>query len=159
MRKLLVILIMGFVFAWMVRVLVPYYRLQSDRIVKQQTRIETEALMNAIYKFSEESSENRFPTNLAELRPMLVSLPLPAVGLTNLDSVLNKFFYLQPTTNDMNTKVFGEKIVLVEKLGHYKYQHGGFIGAVGNMTTFFYFDDYKRIVEKNGLSMSQVGEN
>jgi hypothetical protein len=156
--QILCTLITGFVFAWVIRVSVPYYKKEQDRPLKRQMKLEADSLMNAIYKFADQNPEKRFPTNLSEVTPVFLSMSSPANLGDNLTNVCANFIYIQQERN-RDDLIEIHKIILVEKLGHYKYQDGGYIGSLGNITRFYWFEDYKNLIEANGLSISRFTQN
>jgi hypothetical protein len=142
------------IFAVAIRVLVPYYQREYDRPTERATRHEMGTLMKAIELFSEKNSEHRFPTNLTEATPMILAVG-ESVTTSNLNAVCAKFVYFPPASN-LSRNVLSDKVVLVEKLGHYKYRKGGYIGRVDHFEVFFNLDDYKRLIEKSGISLEQL---
>jgi hypothetical protein len=144
---------MAFVFAFAFRVLLPYYRQQQDRPRQLESQEEVGVIMNAINRYVEESPERSFPPSLAEVKPLI------ATTATNLDAVLNKFVYIQPPPHTSKRALFG-RVVLIEKLGHYKNREGGYYGIAGDSIPRWYSpSDYKMLAEKNGLSIEQFWEH
>ena len=108
--------------------------------------------MVAINQFVEQNPEHRFPTNFTEV-PSLFTF-----GTTDLKPACSRFVYLPPPPHVSKKELFG-KVVLVEKLGHYKYSDGGNCGKAGEMGGgWLSTGDYKILAEKNGLSLQQLSE-
>lgn len=134
------------------RVLIPYYQQQQDDQIKTESRHQVSAIMRSINQFSEQNSEHRFPSNLTEVAFLTIS------GTSNLQQVFSRFVYLPPPPHASEKELFG-RVVLVEKLGHYKYKDGGYYGMAGDMVPGWYSTrDYKTLAEKNGLSIQQLSE-
>lgn len=137
------------------RVLVPYYQQKQDQPMLDASRHEATAFMEAVYQFSEQNPEKRFPTNLNEVASIVLANGNKQIAATNLAAVYNKYVYLQPTPHKRDD-VMMDKAILVEKLGHYKNRKGGFIGTVGGITQWYPLKAYKELIEKNGLSIEKV---
>jgi hypothetical protein len=134
------------------RVFIPYYQQQQDDPVKSESREQVSAIMKAVNQFVEQHPEHQFPTNVSEVTPFI------ALASTNVDSVYSRFVYLPPPLHASTKELFG-RVVLIEKLGHYKYKVGGYHGMAGDAIPGWYsIADYKALVEKNGVSLEQLSE-
>src|SRR5688500_7345627 len=109
--KALVFCCVAFLIALASRVLIPYYQKRHDAPLSLQDRRELTEIKRAIDRFVEQNPEQRFPSNLTEVATVPVS-------------ATSKFVYLPPPPNAAKKELFG-RVVLVEKLGHYKYGDGG----------------------------------
>lgn len=153
-RLLIALAVCGiaFVFAFAFRVLLPHYQQQQDRPAQLESEEEVRAIMRAINRFVEEDPERKFPSSLAEVKP-LIDMP----G-TNLDAVLARFVYIQPPLSAPKGAVFGS-VILIEKLGHYKNREGGYCGKAGGTTPGWCpLSDYKRLAEKSGRPIQQFSQ-
>lgn len=127
------------------RVLIPYYQQQQDEPVKRESRHQVSAIMRSISQFVDENPERRFPTNLTEVASLTVSNT-------------TRFVYFPPPPHSSQKELFG-RVVLIEKLGHYRYKDGGYYGMAGDMVAGWYSRrDYETLAEKNGLSIEQLSE-
>ena len=145
----LAILVLVFCFVALVcvasRVLIPYYHRQHDEPVATESRQQVSAIMRAINQFVEQNPDRRFPTNLTEVASLTVS-----------DT--HKFVYLPPPAHASPKELFG-RVVLIEKLGHYKYKDGGYYGVAGDAIARWYSRrEFETLAEKNGLSIEQLSE-
>jgi len=135
------------------RVFIPYYQQQQDEPVKTESRAQVSAIMRAVNQFVEQHQEHRFPTNVTEVASLI------ALATTNVDSVCSRFVYLPPPPRASKAELFG-RVVLIEKLGHYKHKVGGYYGTAGDSIAGWYsVPDYRTLAEKNGLSLEQLSEH
>jgi hypothetical protein len=135
------------------RVFIPYYQQQQDAPVQTESRAQVSAIMRAVNQFVEQHPEHRFPTNVTEVTSLI------ALATTNVDSVCSRFVYLPPPPRASKAELFG-RVVLIEKLGHYKYRVGGYHGMAGDSIAGWYsMSDYRTLAEKNGLSLEQLSEH
>jgi hypothetical protein len=134
-------------------VFIPYYQQQQDEPVKTESRAQVSAIMGAVSQFVEQHPEHRFPTNMTEVTSLI------GLATTNVDSVCSRFVYLPPPARASKAELFG-RVVLIEKLGHYKYKVGGYHGMAGDSIAGWYsMRDYRTLAEKNGLSLEQLSEH
>jgi hypothetical protein len=85
--------------------------------------------------------------------------PLFTLASNNLDTVFSRFVYLPPPLHASQKELFG-RVVLIEKLGHYKHKVGGYEGKAGGVTPGWYsIADYRALAEKNGVSLEQLTEH
>ncbi len=145
LAKALVFCLVAFSVALASRVLIPYYQKQHDAPAKTESGERVRKIMGAINHFADTNPDRRFPTNLAEV-----------VSLAGIDTT--RFVYLAPPAHASQKELFG-RVVLLEKLGHYKYKDGGYGGKAGSITPFWCPGrDYETLAAKNGLSMGQLSE-
>jgi hypothetical protein len=143
--KALVIGFAALLVGWACRVVIPYYQQEQDAPVKEESRQQVSAIMRAINQFVDQTPAHRLPTNLDEVAHLNVT------GIT-------RFVYLRPAGHLSQKEVFGT-VVLVEKLGHYKYKDGGYGGQAGGVGAGWYSRrDYETLAQKNGLSIEQLSE-
>ena len=95
--------------AW--RVLIPAYQREHDAPTHADNRDQLRQIRSAIEQFVAQNPEHRFPSNLTEVTTLTVS-------------GTSKFVYLPPPANASQQELRG-RVILVEKLGHYKYSDGG----------------------------------
>jgi hypothetical protein len=142
-----------FIAAFAVRVLVPYYQQQQDGQARAESQDHVRAIIGAIDRFVEQNPEHRFPTNVSEVTPLI------ALATNNLEAVYSRFVYLPPPPQVSQKELFG-RVVLIEKLGHYKHKVGGYEGKAGGVTPGWYsLAEYKALAEKNGVSLEQLSEH
>jgi hypothetical protein len=142
----------SFIFAVAWALFFPLFQQKQDEPIEQESRDQVRAIMLSISEFVEQNSEDRFPSNLTEVASLTVS------GTTNLQPHCSRFVYLPPPPNASKKELFG-KVVLVEKLGHYKHRRGGYCGMAGDARAHFVSSDqYQTLAEKNGLSIGQLSE-
>ena len=142
-----------FIVAFAFRVLVPYYQQQQDEPIRTESQDQVRRIMSAVNQFVDQNPEHRLPSSLAEVPSLVTS------GTTNLEAVCSKFVYLPPPPHASKAELFG-RVVLLEKLGHYKYKEGGYGGGAGSQTPGWYtMRDYKTLAEKNGVSLEQLSEH
>lgn len=154
-RMLIVLALCGmcFIIAVAFRVFLPYYQGQQDRPKQLESQGEVRAIMQAINRFVEESPEHAFPSKLDEVKPFIT------IAGTNLDVVFEKFVYLRPPHRTPKDGALNG-VVLLEKLGHYKYREGGYYGIAGdNIPGWYSLSNYQRFVEKTGLTIEQFSEH
>jgi hypothetical protein len=151
--KALAIFCVVFAFAWACRVLIPYYQQQQDEPVETESQSQVRAIMTAIDRFVEQDPEHRFPTNMAEVTPLI------ALATNNLETIYSRFVYLPPPPHASKKELFG-RVVLIEKLGHYKHRVGGYEGKAGTATPGWYsIVEYRALAEKNGVSIEDLSEH
>jgi hypothetical protein len=133
------------------RVLIPYYQTQQDDPIQTESRTQVRTLMTAINRFVEENPNHKFPSNVTEITPLIAS--------TNVQAIYSRFVYLPPPSHASESDLSG-RVVLIEKLGHYKYRVGGYHGMAGETAVGWYsMRDYKTLAENNGLSIEQLSEH
>ena len=85
-------------------------------------------------------------------------MPFIAEPTNNLQAVCNRFVYLPPPSNASKAQLF-DWVILVEKLGHYKFAEGGCNGTAGSAGVGWSSpNEYKTLAEKNGISIEQLTE-
>ncbi len=111
--------------------------------------------MDAIYGIAKTNPAGRFPVTLGEVISKLNSETFPGRNTSNLHRIFGEYVYRPPQGVSTDSVDF-QKVVLIEKLGHYRYKQGGHIGVVGNLVSWYSMTDYKRLATLNGIELKTL---
>jgi hypothetical protein len=126
--------LLAFLLAVAIRVLVPAIKRSVDKEAFANRLNETRIIMDALYQYAD-GNTNLFPKKLSDIERNLNGITNQTpLGRTWVNA-FNDYIYIQPPPRRRG-EVDDTKIVLAEKLGHYRFRDGAFVGTVGGVVSW-----------------------